>query len=204
MEFLTSDFFTIMKNDTFVKALKNEHKLGSILFVPTTKKTDETMKYLILIMKEFEKYGLIYENSIVLSEELSVDTYKSVTCIFLMGGSVAVQHEFIHQNREFLNFLIDFSGTIIGYSAGSLNLGRHIFLHPRHKEGDNLLLEGVGKFDFCLDVHCPRHAEVHYKIEYEKIEPPLFLLKDEGALIHDQGKITLIGEVEQYKRNRNT
>ena len=201
MEFLTSDFFTIMKNGAFIKALKSEHKVGSILFVPTTKNSEKTMKYLKLVMKEFEKYGLTYENIMVLSEELSADDYNNVTCIFLMGGSVAVQHELIYQNGEFLKFLINFSGLTIGYSAGSLNLGSHIFLHPRHKEGDNLHLEGVGKFNFSLDVHCPSDAKEIYKLDYEKVKEPLFLLKDEGAIVHDEGKIILIGGAEQYEKN---
>ncbi|MDH6363413.1 peptidase E [Enterococcus sp. PF1-24] len=194
MEILVSDFFKSMEDQLFVEALAEILAVRNrVLFIPTSKDVQQSMKYLEKTMNAFQAANIFFEEAVLYDNTDEKLDFTSFSCVFLMGGSLTNQNELLHNDSELTAFLKKTEIPLIGFSAGALNLGETIFINPDHQEELTTGAKGIGRYDFLIDVHVA-HELKDTKV-YAEIEKDLFLLTDGAGLIHDNQQMTFFGKV---------
>lgn len=201
MEILVSDFFIMMENPKFVSEIKKNISKGDILIVPTSDDETVTKYYANKIVSSFNKNDIVFDNIKIYQSDFKLIKSENVSLTFLMGGSFIYQNSLIWSDPEFVEFLKKFTGLMIGYSAGALNLGTEIYLNPIHGEKIETKAQGLGRYTFYLDVH--RTPEVLEKTNYLLLKNDIYLLDDNSAIICSTDGYTFIGNVK-YINNLST
>jgi len=152
------ELFNSLKND-----LKKANKLVFIASDPNDNiKMDKYVKELIkyfkkLDIKEFEKI----DNRI--TKFVAIKHIQNTDVIFLMGGDPIKQLEYLKE-LEFNTLISDFKGTIIGVSAGAMNLATNAFCSKEKEDGESWLYKGLGIVNVTVDPH----FDINNKIQTEE------------------------------------
>lgn len=166
-----SDFPTKIK-DKLKKDLKNKK---NIVFIPTTPynfiKNDLYVygddKDKLGILKYINEINLFKNISIIdyrLTNRQSIDKIINADVLYLLGGNPFTQLEYI-KSEKYNKLIKNFSGVIIGTSAGSMNLAKKAYCSKDEDFSESVFYEGIGIVDITIDPH----FEINNKIQISEI-----------------------------------
>ena len=155
--YLLSEFYTDL-TDNMIRDIKDDIGQGELVFIPSTP-DDISLnnKYLNLTIEKFKDMGINFDSWKLLDYRSTAndieETFKRAGVIYISGGDTSQQLNFIREIK--LNeALRSFDGTIIGVSAGAINLESlsltDIKIHPHYdtdsdiKGGSYGLTDGSG------------------------------------------------------------
>ena len=182
--------------------LSGNHKI--VFFASAPECYDLTDNYSNIIFQGFQKSGIHFENVVIIDERFQGDLeseVKSADLIFLLGGDPDIQIEYFKRFglKELLN---NYSGVIVGQSAGAMNLAEIVLCSPEYEEqiGQNYKWEGLGKTKINIEPHFILNVteELDTKLRTELLrisnEGSLYAIPD-GSHIFDNGEtIVIFGE----------
>lgn len=111
--------------------------------------------------------------------------------IYLTGGQASVLVERLRQ-RNVDELLREYTGVIVGRSAGALALCRRCIVTQRYK-GATKLVEGLGQVDFCVKAHYKPSKDVVLK-RLSK-EEKIYAIPERAALVYNHGTLSFMGEL---------
>ena len=122
----------------------------------------------------------------------AVRMIREASCIFLMGGEVTFQFGLIKEKGIFEE-IRDCSAVILGVSAGSMNLGKHVVdfyesLTP---------YDGLDFADLTIKAHYPYDEEMLNRVKRVSMELPVCAMEDESAIFIDQDRVFGIGQIHR-------
>lgn len=216
--FLTSDIGASQKiNEVRVATkLNNENKFVDNL-IPYIKEKENfvfiasspdsyqiTDIYANVTFEAFKLSGIEFEKLIIVDNRTKdniENIIKNADIVFLAGGNTHVQNKFLSE-LKLGELLKKYSPTIIGQSAGALNLAKEVYCSP---EGENELnspryFKGLGLTDINIEPHfshSPHFAEQDIlqkeRLKDSKTKP--FIAITDGSYIIDDGiNQTIYGE----------
>ena len=140
----------------------------------------------------FKRYCVIDNRT---EPEEAVCLVREASCIFLMGGNATLQFDLMCR-MGILDEIRQSSAVILGVSAGSMNMGKHVVdiyesLTP---------YEGLGFADLTIKAHYPLEKDLLQVVKQVSMELPVSLMEDESAIFIKKDKVMQIGQVfRMYK-----
>ena len=120
----------------------------------------------------------------------AVRLIRGASCIFLMGGNATLQFDLMNRKR-ILDEIRQSNAVILGVSAGSMNMGKHVV-----DIYESLIpYEGLGFANLTIKAHYPLEEELLQKVKQVSMEFPVCLMTDESAIFMKKDKITQIGQI---------
>jgi len=116
--------------------------------------------------------------------------------IYLTGGQVTTLVTRL-KTTSVDSLLRDYSGVIVGRSAGALVLGKLCFVRNRYS-GAVRVVFGLGLVDFSVKVHYDSSKDKWLK-ELSKTEK-IYGLPQRSALVYDRGAISFLGDVVLFEK----
>lgn len=168
--FLTSDLNHYHKIDEEKIANEIDNKNGLVKQLKDSLKKNRTLLYIAADASDTKKVNLYanilfealklsnieFENYYILDEESKNHVKEYVDMadfIFLSGGNTFLQNKFFNE-INLKELLKDYSGVIMGQSAGSINLATDVFNSPENMENsDPIYLKGLGLIDINVEPH---------------------------------------------------
>lgn len=200
---LISDFSQVVKNEKFIQSIRKSYREGKILFIPSTPNNKIiTNKNITEIVALFNNNGFLFSDADYIDERSDIKKLKEeinqYSIIFLMGGVTLQQNGFISA-LEIKDIFYDYTGIVIGLSAGALNMCKQSLLTPIHEEGnqENLILAGLGLVDITVEVH----FDVNNQIQREFIQETglkVYCIPNDSAIIIEENVILICGELYLY------
>jgi len=135
----------------------------------------------------FTKHSVIDNRT---ESEEAVRLIREASCIFLMGGNATLQFDLMCR-KGILDEVRKSSAVILGVSAGSMNMGKHVVdiyesLTP---------YEGLGFADLTIKAHYPLEEALLQSVKQVSIELPVCLMTDESAIFMKKDSIIQIGQI---------
>lgn len=162
----------------------------NIVYIPTYPENKEKCEKLAK-KRIFENIGVYFEKKIVLNNSYNMECIKDALnnneLFFLYGGNPYKQINFI--NRMNIDKLIK-NKTIIGLSAGSINMCKKAICSKDDEFKESRMYSGMGLVDFSF--------EPHFNIENEDVlvdlkrfsnETEIYALEDDAYIIVENGKV---------------
>ena len=107
----------------------------------------------------------------------AVRLIRGASCIFLMGGNATLQFDLMNRKR-ILDEIRQSNAVILGVSAGSMNMGKHVV-----DIYESLIpYEGLGFANLTIKAHYPLEEELLQKVKQVSMEFPVCLMTDESAI----------------------
>ena len=112
-----------------------------IVYIPASNK-EEKIKRVIeekipMFREHFKKVGIIFDEEVCITPETSKEEaqrlVKESNMIMLMGGNPFHQQELLKE-KELIDLLKNYSGVILGFSAGAMNMSKYIIITPCSEE----------------------------------------------------------------------
>jgi dipeptidase E len=123
-------------------------------------------------------------------KELIAQKIASSNLIYLTGGLVTALVERL-KRMGVDNLLRNYSGVIVGRSAGALVLCRKCIITNRHSKAVSIIA-GLGLTDFTLKAHYkPQNDETLILLSNQQ---PIYAVPARSALIYKNGKLSLMGK----------
>lgn len=191
-----SGFPTRHFTDDIAKVLKEELTVrDSLVFISTWPdnfaQNDEDSDGMHNMFAErnmpFTKYSVIDNRT---EPEEAVRLIREASCIFLMGGNATLQFDLMCR-KGILDEIRQSSAVILGLSAGSMNMGKHVVdiyesLTP---------YEGLGFADLTIKAHYPLEKDLLQVVKQVSMELPVSLMEDESAIFIKENNIMKIGKI---------
>lgn len=191
-----SGFPTRHFTDSIVDVLKEELTLReNLVFISTWPdnyaQNDEDSHGMHHMFAErdmaFAKHSVIDNRT---EAEEAVKLIREASCIFLMGGNATLQFDLMCR-KGILNEIRQSSAIILGVSAGSMNMGKHVVdiyesLTP---------YEGLGFADLTIKAHYPLEEEWLRAVKQVSMELSVCLMTDESAIFIKEDKVKKIGQI---------
>lgn len=122
--------------------------------------------------------------------EESVKLIREASCILLMGGNATLQFDLMCR-KGILDEIRQSSAIILGVSAGSMNMGKHVVdvyesLTP---------YEGLDFADLTIKAHYPLEEEWLRAVKQFSMGLPVCLMTDESAIFIKGESVMKIGEI---------
>lgn len=129
----------------------------TILFIPSSSKDKEKIKLLSdILFKSLELSGIVFENYLILDDDnknLASKLVSQADLIFLSGGDTYIQNQFFKEIK-LQELLKNYTGLIIGQSAGALNMASDVFDSPISMENSfPIHFKGLGLTDINIEPH---------------------------------------------------
>ena len=120
---------------------------------------------------------------------------ENAQCIFLMGGTTREQIKYINENN-FAPAIRNNSGTIIGMSAGAINLGIKSLSLKHSGEDRTVIYSGMGLTDKTVFPHftLTETKVISELMNYSK-DFMIYGICDNSAIIERNGKTIVTGDV---------
>lgn len=168
--FLTSDLGHYHKVDgeKIVNEIDNKNGLieqlkvslkgnKAILYIAADKTDTKKVKmYANILFESLKLSNIEFNNYYILDEETmqnAKEYVESADFIFLSGGNTFFQNTFFNE-IGLKELLKNYSGVIMGQSAGSINLADDVFNSPENLEkSDPIYLKGLGLTDINVEPH---------------------------------------------------
>lgn len=122
--------------------------------------------------------------------EESVKLIREASCILLMGGNATLQFDLMCR-KGILDEIRQSSAIMLGVSAGSMNMGKHVVdvyesLTP---------YEGLDFADLTIKAHYPLEEEWLRAVKQFSMGLPVCLMTDESAIFIKEDKVKIIGQI---------
>ena len=145
--------------------------------------------------------GIVFETVHILDDRKTqqecAQIIQNASAIFLCGGTTLLQIDFIRQ-YNLIPMLKQFSGVIMGISAGAINMATRSFCSPEGEQNSTALVHnGVGLADVSV--------EPHFSIDYAALlddhllpmsnQIDIYALCDNSAIVVDDGKRQYFGDI---------
>jgi len=136
---------------------------------------------------DFVKHSVIDNRT---EADEAVRLIREASCIFLMGGNATWQFDLMSR-KGILDEIRQCSAVILGVSAGSMNMGKHVVdvyesLTP---------YEGLGFADLTIKAHYPLEDDLLQSVRQVSMELPVCLMTDESAIFIKRDSIMQIGQI---------
>ena len=191
-----SGFPTRHFTDSIAKVLKEELTVrDSLVFISTWPdnyaQNDEDSDGMHNMFAErdmaFVKHAVIDNRT---EAEEAIRLIREASCIFLMGGNATLQFDLMHR-KGILDEIRKSSAVILGVSAGSMNMGKHVVdiyesLTP---------YEGLGFADLTIKAHYPLEDDLLQAVKQISKELPVCLMTDESAIFMKDDEIMQTGKI---------
>lgn len=130
---------------------------NAILYIASSPDDSEKVdSYASLIFEGFNLSNITFSEYLILDNrnKQNVNEYiRKANVIFLSGGDTYVQNEFFKQ-LHLKELLKDFDGIIIGQSAGSINMAKHVYNSPEEMEkSEPIYFEGLDLSNINIEPH---------------------------------------------------
>ena len=218
-EELFNQFFTVQELNNFESLyLISELNQDNKNFKELLKKDLKTKKKAVFIASNPDDYEYMdktakeyakYFKKLGLSEFQKIDNRMtnfaainhigSADLVFLMGGNPVTQLDFI-KAKKIDELITGFKGTIIGLSAGAMNLGKKVFWSKDEDIEESLTYEGLGVVDITVDAHFRTDDKTKVQ-EFLKCELEAIGLPDESFIRVDKYGIKTIYGTYYIKEN---
>ena len=86
------------------------------------------------------------------SNEIAIGLIKNADILYLLGGNPFIQLEYLKKNK-YDKLIKEFSGLIIGTSAGAMNLGKIAYYSKDEDYPITCFYEGLGLVNITVDPH---------------------------------------------------
>jgi len=191
-----SGFPTRHFTDTIAEVLKEELNVrDSLVFISTWPdnyaQNDEDSHGMHHMFAErnmaFAKHAVIDNRT---EAEEAVKLIREASCIFLMGGNATLQYELMCR-KGILEEIRQSSAVILGVSAGSMNMGKHVvdvYESP-------MSYGGLGFADLTIKAHYPLEEDLLQTVKQVSMELPMCLMTDESAIFMKKESIKKIGQI---------
>lgn len=140
--------------DQLEDSLKEKRAVLYISADPTDTKKVEM--YANILFEALKLSGIEFDNYYILDEESKEHAKEYVDkadFVFLSGGNTFSQNKFFSE-INLKELLRNFSGVIMGQSAGSINLAEDVFNSPENMENsDPIYLKGLGAININVEPH---------------------------------------------------
>lgn len=156
------------------------------------------------IFTSFQLSKMPFKNLIIIDERSTLDLKEVIMMadlVFLAGGHTLTEMQYF-EKIKLRALLKDYSGVILGQSAGALNLAKTVVCAPEYVEeiGAEYLWPGLGKTwiniepHFNLEVNSEADKLLREELLKVSVNNPLYALPD-GSFVFDDGlKAILYGE----------
>ena len=130
----------------------------SLAVIPCGGGRAENEVHVSFVEKQLEEAGIVFENRVIVSEEMSREEQcryiKNAGMVYLMGGYPFSQKAFLEENG-LCECLRAYSGVVLGISAGAMNMSKYIIMVTDGVNSDEMRVEeGLGLVDFSVFPHC--------------------------------------------------
>ena len=119
----------------------------------------KTNEYAMLFFNSLRLSGIDFMQQIIIDSEYIkkpeyvFDWIRKADLVFLCGGNTYKQHLFF-EKIKLKEALKDYSGIIIGQSAGSINMANSVFNSPEKKENyEPIFFDGLDLTDINVEPH---------------------------------------------------
>lgn len=129
------------------------------------------------------------------SNEIIAKKMGDSNLVYLTGGLASVLVERL-KNMGVDRLLHDYSGVIIGRSAGALALCRKCIITCR-SNSKSKIIRGLGLTDFTLKVHYK--AEKDKALEQLSWQEKIYAIPEGSAIVWDNGVLSFIGEAYLFE-----
>lgn len=123
---------------------------------------------------------------------------QTADCIFLMGGDPMLQMQLI-RDLGLITKLSESHAVILGVSAGSMNMGKHVAEIWESKS----FYEGIGLWDITIKSH---YAEGDWFVpllrELSEVHP-IIAMEDESAIFIQDGAASKIGRMVRFDKGES-
>lgn len=179
-------------------------KCKIITFIPTFfDKFAINDKYANNIILYFKNIGINFTAFFVLDERMTErsmhENIKKADIIYIMGGVPNKQMK--NLNKYHLpEILKDFKGPIVGASAGSINMNKHVV----YEDGDIITYDGIGLTSFNIAPHFSFEKD-DYVEEVKRVSKitKTIALFEESLIIADNVNYKIIGEYHIFENGEN-
>ncbi len=141
--------------DQLKTALK---KRGKVVFIASDMENtpDIVEDYAKIFFDSLKMVGIIFDKYYILdgtSIDKAKEYIKNADLIFLCGGDTYKQHLLLEKiNLELL--LSNYSGIVMGQSAGAINMAKHCFNSPEElDESEPVFFDGLGLTNINVEPH---------------------------------------------------
>ena len=135
----------------------------------------------------FAKHSVIDNRT---ESEEAVRLIREASCIFLMGGNATLQFDLMSR-KGILDEIRKSSAVILGVSAGSMNMGKHVV-----DIYESLIpYEGLGFADLTIKAHYPLEDVLLQSVKQVSMELPVCLMTDESAIFVKKDSVMQIGKI---------
>jgi len=142
----------------------------------------------------FAKHAVIDNRT---EAEEAVKLIREASCIFLMGGNATLQFDLMCR-KGLLDEIRQSSAVILGVSAGSMNMGKHVV-----DIYESLIpYEGLGFADITIKAHYPLEEDLLQAVKQVSMELPVCLMEDESAIFMKEDKVWKLGNIYQMVRGK--
>lgn len=152
-------------NNKFGELLAEDlRKRNSLVIIPCAENMDDMEAHVTFFTEQLAEVGIVFENHVILSENIPQDKQqvyiKNADLIYLMGGYPFAQRAFIVDNK-LRNCLQEYSGVVLGISAGAMNMSKYIIMITDGENSDETRIEeGLGLVDFSVYPHCAFSGDI--------------------------------------------
>ena len=124
------------------KALKSDLKATkSIVYVPGSTAPEKISKalnkYIPAFTQHFKDIGIVFDYVDCITPEMEPELAKKLivnsNMIMMLGGNPFLQKE-LYESKELVPVLKSYDGVIMGFSAGAMNMSKHIIITPCSEE----------------------------------------------------------------------
>ena len=149
----------------------------------------------------FVEYGMGFERFCVVdrrTEAAEAQRWaREADCFFLMGGGSCAEQMQLMRDQGIFEMVRDGSATVLGVSAGSMNMGKttvDIWESP-------VPYEGLGFADITMIGHFSYEDTERLRLMKEvSMERPVCAMEDESAIFIRNGKAEIIGVIHRIEK----
>lgn len=179
---------------------KNLKNFNTLVYIPTY--PDDIEKCNALANKPlFENIGIKFDKVIVLNDSYTKSEIRQIMSenelFFLFGGNPFKQIDFINKNN--ITELIK-NKTIIGLSAGSINMCKVALCTKDEDFANSTTYEGMGLINFSIEPHFDKeNQEVLNDLKQFAKFTKIFALEDNAFIIVENNDIKFYGNIYEIK-----
>lgn len=180
-------------------------KNGTFLFVASTPSIQEKVdSFSSLLFEGLKLSGFNFTKYLILDDRtknLAKDFVRESDIIFLSGGDTYIENEFFKE-IHLASLLDDYSGVIMGQSAGSINMAVHAYNSP--EDGDHsepIYFDGLGLSNINVEPHFELDTSSFNELQMyqrrhlleESFKRTIYALCDGSHILEIDGRATVYG-----------
>lgn len=184
----------------------------NIVFIPTTadnfEKNDlyvygnnESVTGIINYLKEISKLENVDIIDYRMSNQEAKKSIEEADILYLLGGNPFTQIEYLRK-QKYDKVIKNFSGIIIGTSAGAMNLCKVVYCSKDEDFIESSFYKGLGLVDITIDPHFDINNEEQVKeIKINSKKRRIIGLPNDSAIIISNKQVKYIGTVYLFEND---